>query len=61
MQRADEANLPCYLDASPSAKPIYEKYGFREVDRLILGGGELIETMMVREPAPRGEVEVTKP
>ncbi|PKS07229.1 hypothetical protein jhhlp_005831 [Lomentospora prolificans] len=55
VQRADEDQLPCYLDASPGAKPIYEKYGFREVDRIVFGDGEHIESIMVREIAPRSE------
>ncbi|CAI4214768.1 unnamed protein product [Parascedosporium putredinis] len=53
--RAQEDKLPCYLDASPGAKPIYEKYGFREVDRLVFGDNELIETHMVREIVPSSE------
>ncbi|SPO06094.1 uncharacterized protein DNG_08783 [Cephalotrichum gorgonifer] len=50
-ERADEDGLPCYLDASPMAKAIYERYGFKVADTLVFGGGELVETMMVREAA----------
>lgn len=53
-ERADADGLPCYVDSTPVAKRVYERYGFAEVDRLVLegadhGGENLVETMMVRE------------
>lgn len=53
-ERADGEGLPCYLDSTAVAKGVYERYGFREVDRLVLegqdhGGKDLVESMMVRD------------
>ena len=32
LTRADAEGLEVYLSASPAGKPLYQKYGFREVD-----------------------------
>jgi GNAT superfamily N-acetyltransferase len=55
MERADEEGTETYLEASPDGKPIYEHFGFAEVDRLVvklkeevLGEKEFIECFMVR-------------
>ncbi len=58
MQRADEEGTETYLEASPDGKPIYEHFGFKEEDRLVVeleGEGEgplaekeFIEVFMVR-------------
>lgn len=52
-ERADGEGLPCYVDSTPVAKGVYERYGFEEVDRLVIkgadhGGEDLVETIMVR-------------
>lgn len=57
IDRADAEGLPCYVDSTPVAKAVYKRYGFEEVDRLVIekadhGGEDLVETMMVR-PAKR--------
>lgn len=59
LERADEDGVVTFLEASPEGKPIYEKYGFREMDRLVVdlkgkGGGKLeekefVEVFMIRE------------
>jgi ribosomal protein S18 acetylase RimI-like enzyme len=36
MQKADEQGTETYLEASPDGKPIYEHYGFKEVERLVV-------------------------
>jgi GNAT superfamily N-acetyltransferase len=55
MQRADEEGTETYLEASPDGKPIYEHFGFKEVDRLVVelkeevvGEKEFVECFMVR-------------
>ena len=53
-ERADAEGLPCYVDSSPEAVGIYGRYGFGEVNRLVLkgedhGGADLVNTTMVRE------------
>lgn len=58
IQRADEEGTETYLEASPDGKPIYEHFGFREVERLVVeldGKGEgalaekeFVECFMVR-------------
>ena len=57
---ADARGLKTYLEATPDGKPVYERYGFREVDELLFDLKELTgkfnETykisIMVREPRP---------
>ena len=55
IDKADEEGTETYLEASPDGKPIYEHFGFKEVDRLVvelkkevLGEKEFIECFMVR-------------
>lgn len=55
IQKADEEELEAYLEASPEGKPIYEHFGFKEMDRLVVelkeemfGEEKFIECMMVR-------------
>ncbi|KAN0099202.1 acyl-CoA N-acyltransferase [Hyaloscypha variabilis] len=58
IQKADEEGTEAYLEASPEGKPVYEHYGFREVERLVVslegkedvvgGEKEFVECFMVR-------------
>jgi len=58
VQMADEEGTECYLEASPEGKPIYERFGFGERDRLVvelegkvegpLSEKEYVEVFMVR-------------
>ncbi len=57
LQKADEDGTEAYLEASPDGKPIYEHYGFEEVERLVVSlegkegvndEKEFIECFMVR-------------
>jgi hypothetical protein len=57
LEKADEDGVESYLEASPDGKPIYEHFGFREAERLVvdlewkenaLGEKEFVEVMMVR-------------
>lgn len=34
MKLADELGLPAYLEASPKGKPLYERYGFKEMGKM---------------------------
>lgn len=34
LEQVRKAKVPAYLEAAPSAKHLYENYGFREVKRL---------------------------
>lgn len=54
LEKADEEGVECYLEASPEGAPIYEYFGFREVDRLVVFGGKFVELFMVRQR--RGKV-----
>lgn len=53
---ADRLGLQSYLEASKEGRPLYEKYGFKEVDRIVVDlskwGGEEdgVAYLMVREP-----------
>ncbi|RDW89701.1 hypothetical protein BP6252_01733 [Coleophoma cylindrospora] len=55
LERADEAGVETYLEASPEGKAVYERFGFKEVGRLVVGEewfgeqGEFVEVFMVRE------------
>ena len=57
IQKADEEGTEAYLEASPDGKPIYEHYGFEEVEKLVVSlegkegvneEKEFIECFMVR-------------
>ena len=51
---ADEMGLVAYLEASTAGKPLYERWGFKEVDRRVFelekygGQGTDINTVMIR-------------
>ncbi|KAK1991603.1 acetyltransferase [Colletotrichum falcatum] len=50
--RADEDGRPAFLESMAAAKPVYEKYGFRTVDREDLeapGGAVVPQFFMLRE------------
>ncbi|UKZ83089.1 hypothetical protein TrVFT333_010891 [Trichoderma virens FT-333] len=53
---ADRLGLVSYLEASEEGRPLYEKYGFKEVDRIVVdltkwGGTEdAVAYLMIREP-----------
>jgi len=49
LKRAREDGLPIYLDATPRAKAVYERFGFKVVDTLTFGDGILTEYMMVKD------------
>ncbi|CAM1508042.1 Fc.00g048900.m01.CDS01 [Cosmosporella sp. VM-42] len=48
---ADAEGLPCFLEATPNARPVYEKYGFRVVseDELESSEGKILEYYMLRD------------
>ncbi|GKT84493.1 GNAT family protein (acetyltransferase) [Colletotrichum tofieldiae] len=51
-ERADEEGMLAFLEAMPSAKPIYEKYGFQTVDCLEFtapNGAGVAQFFMLRE------------
>jgi GNAT superfamily N-acetyltransferase len=58
-KKADEAGLPCYLDATKTGRPLYERYGFemQKISTLDLtqfgGEGEDAVANMIR-PAGSG-------
>jgi GNAT superfamily N-acetyltransferase len=48
LQKADADEVEAYLEASPEGKPVYEHFGFREVERLVVLEGRFVEVMMIR-------------
>ncbi|KAI9818146.1 MAG: hypothetical protein M1827_000771 [Pycnora praestabilis] len=58
--KADEAGLPSYLEASPAGLGLYKKHGFEQVDEIITdlekwgGKGEHRLACMLRQPKRRG-------
>ncbi|KAJ9131789.1 hypothetical protein NKR23_g11554 [Pleurostoma richardsiae] len=51
--RADEEGLESYLDATPEGKPVYERYGFRELETLRFFGGKYAQCFMIRDVKTR--------
>ncbi|KAL7936373.1 acyl-CoA N-acyltransferase [Trichoderma chlorosporum] len=53
---ADRLGLVSYLEASEEGRPLYEKYGFKEVDKIVVdmskwgGPKDAVAYLMVREP-----------
>ncbi|KAL3425698.1 GNAT family protein [Phlyctema vagabunda] len=60
LERADREARRCYLEASPGGKPVYERYGFRERERLVVdvsGEEDFVEVFMVRDVLGKEEEE----
>ena len=51
LDRADADGLPCFLEATPNARPVYEKYRFRVVgeDEFESSEGKILEYYMLRD------------
>ncbi|KAK7421310.1 hypothetical protein QQX98_002204 [Neonectria punicea] len=51
VRRADEDGLPCFLEATPNGRGMYEKYGFRVVGRQEFEspGGRVVDFYMLRD------------
>ncbi|KAJ2905311.1 acyl-CoA N-acyltransferase [Zalerion maritima] len=50
LRHADEAGLRCFLDATQKGKPIYKRFGFREVRCMTFADESVRQDCMVREP-----------
>ncbi|KAJ8111883.1 hypothetical protein OPT61_g5623 [Boeremia exigua] len=55
-ERADEANVEAYLEASPMGAPMYARHGFEPVKKVGLdltkyGGDEVLEFILMKRPA----------
>ncbi|KAL3491306.1 acyl-CoA N-acyltransferase [Aspergillus germanicus] len=46
---ADAMQADIYVEASPPGVPVYKKFGFREVGRVVVLDGEFTELFMLRE------------
>lgn len=57
VERADQDGLPCFLEATPGARGMYEKYGFRVVGEQKFDSpyGEVLDFYMVRDAKRGGE------
>jgi ribosomal protein S18 acetylase RimI-like enzyme len=54
LERCDREGMPAYLESSnPRNNPLYERHGFKVVERYILGGDGPPIWLMWREPVPR--------
>ncbi|CAJ0552099.1 Ff.00g060780.m01.CDS01 [Fusarium sp. VM40] len=62
VERADAESLPCFLEATPKGKPIYEKLGFQTKgqDEFEWPFGSSVETYMERD-AKAGKRAMTQP
>ncbi|CAG9990305.1 unnamed protein product [Clonostachys byssicola] len=49
LNRADEMGADVYLEASPPGVPIYKRFGFKEIDRVVVLDGQFTELLMLRE------------
>lgn len=62
LEQADRDGVEVYLEASPEGKPIYEHFGFGELESMVIdleGKGleekEFVEVFMVRAASSRGK------
>lgn len=57
VERADEDGLPCFLEATPNAKGMYEKYGFRVVgeQEFESPSGRVLDFYMLRDATTGGK------
>lgn len=49
VEKADEAEVEAYLDASPSGRPVYERYGFKVLHTRTFFDGAYVHCIMHRE------------
>lgn len=54
LQEAENAGMRVFLDATEDGRPVYEKYGFREVRQMHFANGTVKQTCMIRE-APEND------
>ena len=55
IEQADAAGKKCYLESTPAAFPVYQRYGWVKIDEAVVdaeqfGGQNEIVAIMVREP-----------
>ena len=55
IEESERRGIPAYLEASEKGRPLYEKFGFKCVDYLVLDfskwGGQVYSTaILLREP-----------
>jgi len=55
VEKADAVGRKCYLESTPAAYPLYQRYGWADVDEIVLdlvkfGEGEHRIKIMMREP-----------
>jgi hypothetical protein len=60
LSEAESLNLPCYLEASVQGRPLYERFGFRQVDIFTVdlsqwGGPSAIDTPLMLWEPPKKE------
>ncbi|KAL2831393.1 acyl-CoA N-acyltransferase [Aspergillus cavernicola] len=49
LEQVEKTQGDIYLEASPPGVPVYKKFGFREIDRVVVLDGEFTELLMLRE------------
>ncbi|OKL55641.1 hypothetical protein UA08_09128 [Talaromyces atroroseus] len=49
LKQADDMNADIYLEASPPGVPVYKRFGFKEIDRVVVLDGQFTELLMLRE------------
>ncbi|CAH0024433.1 unnamed protein product [Clonostachys rhizophaga] len=57
LNRADEMAADVYLEASPPGVPIYKRFGFKEIDRVVVLDGQFTELLMLRESPSNAAVK----
>ncbi|CAG9945021.1 unnamed protein product [Clonostachys rosea f. rosea IK726] len=57
LNRADEMGADVYLEASPPGVPIYKRFGFKEIDRVVVLDGQFTELLMLRESPSHAAVK----
>ncbi|KIW12471.1 hypothetical protein PV08_09748 [Exophiala spinifera] len=51
---ADKERKEVYVEASPPGAPVYRKFGFKEVDRVVMFDGQFTELLMLRDAQKAG-------
>ncbi|KGO66541.1 Acyl-CoA N-acyltransferase [Penicillium italicum] len=59
IKRADAEGMEIYLSASPAGRPLYQKYGFREVDTFS-PYSDYVQVAMIRSPNVQQKLESPK-
>jgi GNAT superfamily N-acetyltransferase len=53
LNQGNDLSADIYLEASPPGVPVYNHFGFKEIDRVVVLDGQFTELLMLRESSAK--------